>query len=1054
MAKKVNIRCSECDTIVQLEHGLWGWKKEKCPKCGNAIKMKDERMQVVECPHCKNEVVYDALKGDQNVCPVCQTPLQGKAEEQRFEFVPCPHCGVKAQIKIGQEKHTCAVCHQEFDVKEVLAHIHSVATEPFIIEGPVDPNLIIWQHPLNSFPFKSRLIVSEGTTALCLQDGECRYPVGPGSYPLEKSPLTTAQKLDAALEDSDVTFSTKVFFVRNSIPHSFLWGTMSPPRVLSADGETEVEVRASGSLTLNIAEPKAFVDLVGYRSQTVGDLTAQADLDDIHSKDAVLVELVRVTVNRAIAETLPKLALENRWNVMQLDRYKTEIEAAVRMAASDEFEYHGLRIGNFALRDFRVEEIADSAERRAKKLENEQRVAQLRRQIESWIQWTTIPAVIHMKDDPTLSAELTLGGTCKLNIIDTERLMDRSEVKQWITSDVSNEVIEKYFTNMLNSMLQNVVYDVVQPMIDDTGADIRELTRYYGYLRDTMSAYLNRTLGVYGLAVENFTMQQRELKKSTALEKMTRFASYKTETNIEEEVRRFNQKVELNQAVDASNQRINLKSIDTDEQREMGRLNVTDAQNADEIAETMTDLEIRAMDRAERLRRHREDQRIAAEDEAEQRRFSKEMRTLDQSAQLAERKDQIGYAANARSFDETLANQQRDSRLTEDKIKADIHMEEIKQRGELDAEQRAAAARRMAERDDADQKRLVGEILRKIEQSDFDWRQKLEEYDRLRRNLQVRDDAENLGVRTKSEVDASYSRRHLDNVLTKEEKELMEEIALRDEERAERVKRNELARQLEINKFGIAYEMEKLRFEAEQADKEAAAQERIHAQEIEIEKLQMMLAHYEEMGRQGVDTTRIQSAAETVRTRVENEYAAKHAQEIQEAEARSRREQAEREDVYADRAERLLKQAWEIQESLQKMQLINERVHDEGRARVDVAEAHGKSSTEKAYIERLNDQKFNELLQAIEKMTKTLTRVESKVSSKNSKKSAASVPNSQPAEPAPATVVIRTEQPSTPGYSGYAAQPGAAAPAYCSNCGAPISDRFASRCSTCGHLLR
>ena len=44
--KLIHVRCSDCGTIVGLEKGMFGWKKEKCPKCNKKITYKLEGQKV------------------------------------------------------------------------------------------------------------------------------------------------------------------------------------------------------------------------------------------------------------------------------------------------------------------------------------------------------------------------------------------------------------------------------------------------------------------------------------------------------------------------------------------------------------------------------------------------------------------------------------------------------------------------------------------------------------------------------------------------------------------------------------------------------------------------------------------------------------------------------------------------------------------------------------------------------------------------------------------------------------------------------------------------
>ena len=279
---------------------------------------------------------------------------------------------------------------------------------------------------------------------------------------------------------------------------------------------------------------------------------------------------------------------------------------------------------------------------------------------------------------------------------------------------------------------------------------------------------------------------------------------------------------------------------------------------------------------------------------------------------------------------------------------------------------------------------MLGEIARKIDQSDLDWQQKLDAYARLKRNADA-DDAESREVSgARAEADADYIREHLKTTLSREESDFLEEQAQRAEAREERRRQQEYAREMENRREAVAWQMELLRMEHEQQDKAEAAQQRILDQQMEIDKLKLMLNHYERvaglqaqtdqtdrvaadrraaadqryeldrlkltldhdeaMGRQSVDTVDILAGAQTVRAQVEKEYAERFARRDQEAEEKRRAEKAQREDQYADRAEALLRQMWDIQKSIRGLELENDREFIRGRAQVDAAQANRRDS--------------------------------------------------------------------------------------------------------------
>ena len=896
--RMINIRCSECDTIVQLERGWFGWRKRPCPKCSREISFKEERMQVVHCAHCENDVVYDTLLGKANLCPVCGKPLLGNVEEPRFTEVPCPKCGVKMRIGHGEGPCTCQLCGHVFDAKSVLRKEEaSVNQDACVIRCGGDEQTLIWKHPLDRFPFKSQLIVNAGMTALFIKNGVCEYPVGPGNYLMENTPMTMEQKLNREFDASgSMVFVTDVFFVQSRIHREFAWGTPNPPEIRDADGENAVIVRASGKLSLGICNARLFAEWAGYRTWTVQELAGE-----VNSR---LCVLVREKISNIFNEELQALVIERKWDVLRLKDYSGELRRFIRGRADEELRAYGLEIKDYGIEGLAIEKTAETVRRELEAEKGEEQRKRLRSRVERNIQWTADPLPVHMKGDSALAAEVVLCGTCTLRIADIEKLEALAETEEWKEETAADQAASAYFSRLIGGLLTGMLNDILQPMIDDCGADVRELNRYFSYLRTSVSNYLNQELFSRGMYAADFTIRQKELSKSAVLAKQTELLSFRAETSIAEEMRRFTQNLEYVQADETAEHRVRIKQIGLEEKRQNAELDAVGARIDAQQEELRTTLELERRERAERLRRFDEEQRRGAE-----RRESAYQSEVEKT-----------------SFEETYAQWKRENQLAEEKLRADIRTREIRHGADINLQKMSSSALREDELLDTQQKHLIGEILRKIEESDFDWKQKLDAYERLTRNTQLKDEVENTRFREETEAGTAYTWGRLKHLLTDEENELLEKVKRSEEERQERLHRAEFARDMEEKKFAVAHEMELLQLENEQKEKERAMEERLHSQEAEIERLKLTLAHDEAMGQQQSETEKekIRSEAEAVRAKAENEYV---------REQQSSREQ--RADSYAQRAEDLLRRMWDIQQTIETLRLENEREYNAGRANVD-----------------------------------------------------------------------------------------------------------------------
>ena len=152
---------------------------------------------------------------------------------------------------------------------------------------------------------------------------------------------------------------------------------------------------------------------------------------------------------------------------------------------------------------------------------------------------------IHMKDDVTLSAVLTLEGTYQLTVDDEKRYMSLSQVDDWIRNGTGEGTVNDYCTTRINELLKNVLPNVIQSYINDANADIRELQSHYHRLRSIAEGYLKNQLATEGLGIRNFVMEQKSLNMSQALQMKTNFASHQTVSGISLDQHAFDQKMNV-----------------------------------------------------------------------------------------------------------------------------------------------------------------------------------------------------------------------------------------------------------------------------------------------------------------------------------------------------------------------------------------------------------------------------------------------------------------------------------------------------------------------------
>lgn len=536
MAKKqVTLCCPDCGTVLTLEYGLFS-ATGICPKCKRKINVKQESVQTVICEGCRNEVVYDARKGDQQPCPVCGKNLKSLVMQKRFDQVQCPNCGTRNDVKLTDGNCTCGVCGFSFSVKQQkMKDEIPENNEGMLIKAPQNEDFIIWHHPVNRFSYSSQLIVPEGMTALLLRNGQCNAPVRPGNYTLSDSKLRLKDEMTEIMGGADRPLTMDVYFVRDRFEKPLRWGG-EIGTVDNEYGEVAGKVCGRGEISLRIVNALNFARSFGFRTITENELTWIQETEPF--KEAELVTRIRKMACDGVLSIVRIIREKNLWPMEQLNIHRPDIQKEAQEEIDEQLITNGFRSDFFSIEAIFIKEDPEEEKRRI----NRQKILSY---IEQQKKWRTVPMTVHMKDRAALFAEVTLEGDYGLKISDRIAFFKRYEIMEWVRNGVSNEEVTSFCNRMVNELAKNVFADVLQPMIDNYDVDVRELNRYFRFLRDTVQGSLNSKMEGYGLQVEYFSMGSGNVIPSPALAQLSTLASHKEESQIAQEMREFNQQMDL-----------------------------------------------------------------------------------------------------------------------------------------------------------------------------------------------------------------------------------------------------------------------------------------------------------------------------------------------------------------------------------------------------------------------------------------------------------------------------------------------------------------------------
>lgn len=337
MAKFV-IECPSCGRYAEARTGFLARKKIECT-CGHVIDVRMEKMAVRECPHCKNEVVFDQSKGSHAKCPVCGEPINSMAPGGGTEEFSCAQCGVRLRANRGAATYTCPVCDCVNDVAERLA-AERIRKDGLasIIKYEGDQETLVWKHPVEDFNLGSQLIVHESQEAIFFRDGQALDLFGPGRYTLETQQLPLLEQFYQLPTDTQGTFHSEVYFISLATQMGIKWGTDSKVRLFDPGSGLHIELGASGEFNLRVTDSRRLLmKVVG-----TADRLQQSELLGDGGKG-----LFRAMVMTRVKSFLAQTIRENAINVLAIDEHLMELSQKLQEKINEGLAEYGLTMPEF-----------------------------------------------------------------------------------------------------------------------------------------------------------------------------------------------------------------------------------------------------------------------------------------------------------------------------------------------------------------------------------------------------------------------------------------------------------------------------------------------------------------------------------------------------------------------------------------------------------------------------------------------------------------------------------------------------------------------------------
>lgn len=175
------------------------------------------------------------------------------------------------------------------------------------------------------FRLGSQVIVRESQNAIFYRDGKSLDMFGPGRHTITTANLPLISSVMSFFTGGNNVFTAEVYFVNMREFTDLKWGTPQP--ISLRDSELGfARVRGFGQYTIQIAEPKRFVDqIVGTQG-----LYQTSQIEDY----------LRNTIISSITDVLG----ENMTSIFDLPKLMDEMGAAVKAKATDAFAAMGIAL--------------------------------------------------------------------------------------------------------------------------------------------------------------------------------------------------------------------------------------------------------------------------------------------------------------------------------------------------------------------------------------------------------------------------------------------------------------------------------------------------------------------------------------------------------------------------------------------------------------------------------------------------------------------------------------------------------------------------------------
>ena len=773
--------------------------------------------------------------------------------------------------------------------------------------------------------------------------------------------------------DSSVTVETKRRDVIRSAAQKLIsWSAENIRLYPGTDRNAYADYSFSGTARLSVTDEKRFFEIPEIQGLPNDSRAAE----DFFSK--TLADSVR----GAMIPAAQGLINENRIPILDLYLHTSSLADSLKARIGERFSLDGIEIDYIRLDPPTFKE-SDGLKRTA---EMEERKKKLIRYAEKTIHWEVQPVSVHMKDQMGLKADVIFSGSCSLKVTDEDRFFMRSEVQEFLDSTpfVDEKAVNHYYADKIIGHFAAKLAGVTQGMIDSHDWDVRELPHYTEQLKIPAIDTLNTLISDWGMRVESAYLHNTKVIQSAALQQQGDLETHQAESKIKVETHQTNNQAAVAMETSDANKVMQQDDLQTQVYQHAADNKITRINTDEKVKDVLTDQKVGDISRQGRVN----EAQHASDLNTIRHRTEIEVKEIQGSAAVDEAKDQRTAGQIQRGYTAEDRKQQHEQELAKAAQDAKFRLEEAEEEHKRALE----AIRHESGLDDARFRETLNGILRRIDESDLDWRKKLEEYARLSRQLSVQDaqDARRTVAETDAEIKRLTGKADADVAsmktasgfeagikgveLSSAQAELQEKINRYAEDRDERKLAADFTRRERMAVLTFEQNLEDRRQKAEEAliqlkeqhaeaQREREYQARIAEMRAEIEKLKIEME---------TERTKIREEAGLGKAQSANEARTKEAEYKYLAEKESERKQ--REDSMMDRAESLFRYVQSIQTAMERARMDLQKHADDNETSV----RRDYADVEKIRAAGLNQQQREEIMRKLDELEREITRKDGK----------------------------------------------------------------------------